>query len=86
MGVLRTVLPASDPVFAYNPRPYLVTRRWVYEHYHEWGEDSPRWESRVRGEFPSQAEDALISLKWIEAASERKPVHNTSTRKVGDLL
>jgi hypothetical protein len=44
-------LPEGDPVFAYNPKPYLVTRRWVYEHYHEWGETSPRWEARTGREL-----------------------------------
>ena len=51
--------------------PYLVTRRWVYERFWEWGEKSLHWEARVRGEFPTQAEDALISLAWLGAAKAR---------------
>ena len=54
-----------------SPRPYLVTRRWVVDRYHEWGEDHPLWQSRVRGRFPLQADDALLSLSWLEAASTR---------------
>jgi hypothetical protein len=61
-------LPADAAVFRFNPRPYLVGRRWVYEKYWEWGEQSPLWEARVRGQFPIQSEDALISLAWLEAA------------------
>lgn len=52
--------------------PYLVTRRWVREKYDEWGEQSPLWQARVRGAFPSQSEDALLSLAWLEAAGLRE--------------
>lgn len=68
---LRTI-PASgadDPRLAVAPRPYLVTRRWVWEKWHAWGESSPLWQSRVRGRFPSQSEDALIALGWLESAA-----------------
>jgi hypothetical protein len=61
-------LPADHSLFAFQPRPYLVSRRWVYERFWEWGEESPLWQARVRGQFPEQAEDALISLAWLEAA------------------
>jgi hypothetical protein len=74
---LRTLppdLPEDAEVFRYCPRPYLVTRRWVYERFWEWGEKSPHWESRVRGEFPTQAEDALISLASLHAAQARAAI------------
>lgn len=51
------------------PRPYLTRRSWVREKLDEWGEESPLWASRVRGDFPKQSEDALISLAWLERAS-----------------
>jgi len=60
---------ADDPRLGHAPRPYLVDRRWVWEKLHEWGEASPLWQSRVRGRFPEQSEDALISLAWLEAAA-----------------
>lgn len=59
----------DDPRLAVSPRPYLVTRRWVWEKYHQWGENSPLWQSRVRGDFPDQAEDALIGLAHLERAA-----------------
>jgi hypothetical protein len=40
----------------------------VYEAFWKYGEDSLFWQARVRGQFPEQAEDALISLRWLEAA------------------
>jgi phage terminase large subunit len=65
-------LPENDPIFAYRPRPYLATRRWVYEKLWESGEDSPFWQSRVLGSFPEQAENSLIPLIWLEAARSPK--------------
>ena len=69
-------LPEDDPLFSYAPRPYLTTRRFVYESYQKYGEDSAFWQARVRGQFPEQAEDALISLRWLEAARDPKPLQN----------
>jgi len=63
-------LSEDDSTFAYCPRPYLVTRRWVYEKLWEWGDESPLWQSRVLGSFPEQAEDSLIPLSWLEAARD----------------
>jgi phage terminase large subunit len=68
---LPSGLPESDPVFQTLRRPYLVTRRWVYEKYWTWGEKSALWQARVRGQFPEQAEDSLFSLAWLEAAKNR---------------
>jgi phage terminase large subunit len=66
-------LPEDDPIFQYQPRPYLISRRWVYEKFWEWGEKSGLWQSRVRGQFPEQSEDTLFSLAWLEAAKTRQP-------------
>lgn len=43
----------------------LCSPRWAYEKYLEWGIDSPLWQSRVMGQFPSQAEDALFNLQEL---------------------
>jgi hypothetical protein len=67
-------LPEHDPRLDYAPRPYLVTRRFVWEKYTEWGLQSPLWASKVRGQFPDQAADSLISLAWIEGAKRRELV------------
>lgn len=67
---LRAIpLGADDPRLFVAPRPYLVTRQWVHEKLHTWGERSPLWKSKVLGDFPDQAEDALLSLAWIEAGN-----------------
>jgi hypothetical protein len=71
--LLRT-LPVDHAALTFEPRPYLATPSWAREKLIEWGEDSPLWESKVRGQFPQQAEDALIALKWLEAAREPKVI------------
>ena len=53
-------------------KPTLVTPKWVEDAKVNWGEDSPMYQIRVLGEFPSESEDTLISLKTIENAVEAK--------------
>ena len=76
LRLLPQGLSENEAIFQYQPRPYLVTRRWVYEKLWEWGEDSPLWQSRVLGNFPEQAADSLISLRWLEAAQHPQVLHN----------
>jgi phage terminase large subunit len=67
--------PAEGGPLDLNPVPYLATRRWVYEQHRSWwhGDErsSPNWVSRVRGQFPDQAQNALVKLRWLERAKER---------------
>ncbi len=51
--------------------PGLATRAWVQEKLSEWGEDSPLFQVRVRGDFPDQAENSVIGLALIELARAR---------------
>lgn len=57
-----------------NPVPYLVTKRWIFDQHRAWwhGDEgsSPQWVSRVRGQFPDQAQNALVKLRWLERAKE----------------
>lgn len=72
-----------------NPVPYLVTRRWIYDQRRAWwhGDEgsSPQWLSRVRGQFPGQAQNALVKLRWLERAKERT-FSNPVEDKVGSLV
>ena len=68
----ESLLELSDAELDKNPVPYLTTRRWVKEKFHEWGPGHPLWESRVLGNFPTQADDALISLTRLEMAKYRE--------------
>jgi hypothetical protein len=53
------------------PNPKLITPAWVADKYLRWGPDSPAYQARVKGQFPTEADDTLIPLAWIEAAMER---------------
>jgi len=75
-----------DDLLKMDPRPngpldeyvisYLPRRRWVRDQYVDWwrGDEasSPSWMSLVRGEFPSQADNALFKLAWLERCKERQ--------------
>lgn len=74
-------LPESD--LDYAPRPYLTTRRWVREKLLEWGPDSPIYQSRVRGQFPRQSQDSLISIGDLERAAAKLPADDGGKVCVG---
>ncbi len=50
--------------------PGLVTPAAVAEAARDWGEESPLYQIRVLGEFPSAASHQLIRFDWIEQAAE----------------
>jgi phage terminase large subunit len=70
------VLAMSPEELDTNERPYLITRRYVHEKWHEWGPDHPKYQARVLGAFPLQSDDALISLAWLEAAGYRETAYD----------
>jgi len=51
--------------------PTLTTQKWIDERKEQWGENSPMFQSRVKGEFPLEGEDTLIPLNWCERAVQR---------------
>lgn len=52
--------------------PGAVTRTYIAELEEEYGgRESPVFQSRVKGFFPEQAADSLISVAWVEAAVQR---------------
>jgi phage terminase large subunit len=69
---VEQLLALPDAALDDNSHPFLTTRRWVRERYGEWWngspEQSPLWQARVLGEFPSASSNALIPLAWLEAA------------------
>jgi len=54
--------------------PYLITPQWVKDKVTRWGVESPLFQSRCLGQFPSAEINTLIPLNLIEAAMtpERK--------------
>lgn len=54
-----------------NVVPGLATRDWVDEKRREWGEDSPLYAVRVRGEFVRREQGKVVSLHTIGLAEQR---------------
>jgi phage terminase large subunit len=64
--------------------PGLATRLWVEEKLRDWGEGSPLFQVRVRGNFPTQAENSVIGIGLIEAARQRyEDVESTGLLRIG---
>jgi hypothetical protein len=53
-------------------RPMMLDPEWVEDKRRRWGEQSPRYISKVLGEFPEIGEDVLIPPALIRAAHERE--------------
>jgi len=51
--------------------PGLATASWVREKRAEWGEDSPLYQVRVRGEFPRVEGRKVVQLHFVTEAEER---------------
>lgn len=67
---------ADTPAFSGEPAPQAVLDRligpaWLEDARRTYGEGTPVWTSKVLGEFPEQAEDALIRLSIARAAAVR---------------
>ena len=60
------------------PYPALISPTAVYERLQEWGDDSPFFQALIMGEFPAQAEAALIPLNLIQQAmdADHRKEHN----------
>lgn len=64
---------------------YLVSPRWAYEKIDAWGIDSPMFQARVLGNFPSQSSNTVIPLNLLEIASSEE--HRELIKgKGGDLF
>lgn len=50
----------------------LVSEEWVEEKRQQWGEDSPMFQVRVMGNFPTEADDQVIGIGQVERARERE--------------
>ena len=64
--------------------PYLITPQWAYERMFEWGVESPLFQARVLGQFPTEADDTLIALRYAEKACEREDANGNVKLREGD--
>ncbi len=70
-----------DGSFAW-PYPGLITPKWAYDAFLEWGVNHPAWYARVEGDFPEGGEYNVIPLSWIEQAQIRWPDTNPTGQPV----
>lgn len=85
LGSGPNLLELSEEDLDKASRPYLCTRRWVKEMFEEWGPTHPFFQSRVLGEFPSEGDDVLIPLSWMEKLPKETPKEVSGTRPVAGL-
>lgn len=64
------LLSMTPKQLAQNVMPFLTLRSWVYEKYFEWGPGHPLWDSKVMGDFPGQADNAVVPIAWAERAQK----------------
>lgn len=64
--------------------PYLVSPRWAQEKIDTWGIDSPMFQARVLGNFPSQSVNTIIPLNYLELAYEKERIEKLK-KKGGPL-
>jgi hypothetical protein len=53
-----------------KPIEGLATREWVEEKTRDWGTESPLYAVRVRGDFPTQGDRAVIPMASVESATD----------------
>lgn len=51
--------------------PGLATREWIEEKKEEWGEESPLYKVRVKGEFPLKEDGKIFSIHTISQAEKK---------------
>jgi hypothetical protein len=60
--------------------PGAITREWIEERRLLWGENSPQWDARVRGRFPSTSDDQIVSLAELMSCSEAEIANDERPR------
>jgi hypothetical protein len=64
-------------------RPLLLSPEWVEDKKRRWGEESPRYQAKVLGDFPDIGEDTLIAPSLIEAAQNRTLTEDANDQRLG---
>lgn len=63
--------------------PGAVTQEWIEERKAEWGENSPLFTAKVKGDFPTEGTDTLIPLSWVERATNNEDVKKEGAKAIG---
>jgi hypothetical protein len=75
----------DTPPMRGEPCPGLATPEWLAKARAQWGEGSPYFDVRVRGEFPKQGENAVVPMALVEAARARYAPHPVAAGDLGNL-
>lgn len=67
-------------------RPLLLSQTWVEERKDRWGENSSLYVAKVRGQFPVDAEDAIIPGSFVARARNRTDPVSFEDDPVGAVL
>lgn len=60
-------------------RPYLIQHDWVEHRRIAWGESSPRWKSKVLGEFPDVSVNTLFDIYTLTKGQNTECLPSTNT-------
>jgi hypothetical protein len=63
-------------------RAGLVSREWAEEKKQQWGEDSPRYKSKVLGEFTTEGGRSLFTMETITRGHNAEVTPSTETQPV----
>jgi hypothetical protein len=63
-----------DKDFPNELRPLMLQPEVIESWRTQWGENDPRWKSKILGEFPDQSENSLFSQATINKATETEVV------------
>ena len=58
--------------------PGLCSASWAKEKRDTWGADSPLYQSRVLGEFPSTHDSVVVPIEWMIRANEKWHQHDAA--------
>lgn len=53
-------------------RPLLISPLWIEEKRKSWGEESPLYQSKVRGRFPELADDGVVPYTWARRCQTQR--------------
>lgn len=70
--MIQEGIPPTDEVVPEELYDLLVSPTWVSERLRRWGKDSPLFQSKVRGRFPTITNDTLIHPHWVVLAQARE--------------
>lgn len=72
----------ADKDFPEDLRPLMLQETTVESWRTQWGEQDPRWKSKILGEFPDQSENSLFSQADVNRAVETVVVPDRDSRPV----